>query len=100
VRNRHSNERRIIGISHLFQLCSQKRETWILVVVGSTNETKKFMIVFFMRNPLRISKRAHTFVTQGPTNTNWNNATVLSIYDNLIADNTTTSRFSFLFLFI
>ena len=34
------------------------------------------------------------------TNRNWNNATVLSIYDNLIADNTTTSRFSFLFLFI
>jgi len=38
--------------------------------VGSTNETKKFLIVI-IRNPLRISKRAHTFVTQGPTNTNY-----------------------------
>ena len=43
----------------------------------------------FIRNPLRISKRAHAFVTQGPTNKNWNNATALSIYDNLIADNIT-----------
>ena len=42
VRNRHDNERRIIGISHLFQLCSRKekgKETDLDVGVGFSNET-------------------------------------------------------------
>ena len=41
VRNRHSNERRIIGISHLFKLCSQnKRERRLILTSALVFPTK------------------------------------------------------------